>query len=298
MRYALFLFILLSSLSLQSQELVVTVKVIAPSATKTDPIIFNNLEVAIKEFYNNTRWTSDNFEDNERINASVQLTIKEEVGLNTFNGELIVQSSRPVFNSSYNTPMVNIFDRNISFTYNNFQPIEKSDNRYVDNLSSILTYYAYIILGFDYDSFSPNGGDPFFKLAQNTMNLLPNSLSNGDRGWNQNSSDRNRFWLIENLFNPRMRKVRLAYFDYHLAGLDKMAENADLGRTIILSTMNAINDANTTYPNSYLLNMIVDAKSSELIEMFKVSDKNQRGIVYNALVKVDPSNASRYGILK
>jgi hypothetical protein len=194
--------------------------------------------------------------------------------------------------------MINLVDRNVSFTYNNFQPIEKSDNRYVDNLSSILTYYAYLILGFDYDSFSPNGGDPNFRLAQNTMNLIPNSIASNDRGWNQNSSDRNRYWIIENLFNPRLRNVRISYYDYHLEGLDKMADEIDLGRARLLSAMNTINDANTSYPNSYLLNIIVDAKASELIDIFKVTDKNQRGIVYNALVKVDPSNASKYGVLK
>jgi len=283
---------------LEAQELNVNARVIAPNNTTVDKVIFNNLEVAIREFFNNTKWTNDEFESLEKINANIQFTITSEINTNTFEADLIVQSNRPVYNSEYNTPMLNLIDKGVTITYNNFQPIERSENQYVDNLSSILTYYAYIILAFDYESFSPYGGEQYFKLAQQTMNVLPNNVSNGDKGWNQNSSDRNRYWLIENIFNPRLRNFRSAFYDYHRMGLDLMHSDADRSRATILSTMNTINEANSSYLNSMLLNLFVDTKDNELIEIFKVADRNQKSRVRTTLTRINPSNAGKYEVLR
>jgi len=289
---------LVLSLSLsQAQELLVNVKVVAPNLTTTDPVIFQNLEVAIREFYNNTRWTSDAFEPEEKINANVQLTILEELGNNAFSGEIIVQANRPVYNSSYNTPMISLIDNRVSFSYLDRQPIEKSDNRFTDNLSSILTYYAYIILGFDYDSFSENGGEAYFRQAENTLNSVPTSFQG--EGWsNAGNNVRNRFTLLENLFNPRMRDFRSAFYDYHIKSLDAMSDDSDKARAIMLACMNSIRGVNTSYPNSMLLNLFIDTKRDEILEIFKVADRVQKTQVYTTLTRIDPSNASKYGILR
>ncbi len=281
-----------------AQELLVNVKVAAPSLTTTDPLIFQNLEVAIREFYNNTKWTSDNFEPEEKINANVQLTILEESGSNSFSGEIIVQANRPVYNSSYNTPMMSLIDNRVSFTYTDRQPIERSENSFSDNLSSILTYYAYIMIGFDYESFSQNGGEQYFRLAENTLNSVPPSFQ--DEGWQNlvRNNVRNRFTLLENLFNPRMREFRAAFYDYHRLSLDVMTEDSDKARAIMLGCMNSIRGANTSYPNSMLLNLFVDTKRDEILEIFKVADRVQKSQVYTTLTRIDPSNASKYGILR
>lgn len=280
------------------QELNVNIKIAAPNITTTDPIIFQNLETSIKEFYNNTKWTNDDFDDHEKINASIQITITKELSTNSFEADLIVQSNRPVFNSDYNTNMINLVDKGIQFSYNNFQPIYKNDNQFTDNLSAILTYYAYIILGFDYESFSPRGGDDYFKLAQNTLNSVPTNVVNNDAGWNPNSNDRNRYWLIENIFSPRLSKFRSAFYDYHLGGLDIMADEPDKGRAVILSAVNSINEIVSTYPNSYLLNLFVDSKDTELVNVFKGADKNQKSRVYATLTRIAPSRASKYADLR
>ncbi|HMQ07889.1 MAG TPA: DUF4835 family protein [Saprospiraceae bacterium] len=283
---------------LTAQELRVNTRVLARNITQTDPTIFQNLENAISEFFNNTKWTNDQFADNERIEANFQLTLTEEISNSSFVFDIIVQSNRPVYNSEYKTPMVNIYERGVNLIYHNFQPMEKSDNRFVDNLSSILTFYAYIILAFDYESFSPQGGEEYFKMAQNTMMVIPQTVTQNDRGWNQSSGPRNRFWLIENIFNPRMRNVRTAMYDYHRNGLDIMAEDADKGRAVILTAMNTFNTANTAYPNSYLLNTLIDSKSNEILEIFKVADRTEKTSVYTALIRIDPSNANRYNVLR
>ncbi|NNF35273.1 MAG: DUF4835 family protein [Saprospiraceae bacterium] len=289
---------ILFSFHIEAQELNVNARVIAPNNTTVDKVIFNNLEVAIREFFNNTKWTNDEFETLEKINANIQFTITSEINTNTFEADLIVQSNRPVYSSEYNTPMLNLIDKGVTITYNNFQPIERSENQYVDNLSSILTYYAYIILAFDYESFAPYGGEQYFKLAQQTMNVLPNNVANGDKGWNQNSSDRNRYWLIENIFNPRLRNFRAAFYDYHRLGLDLMYSDADRSRATILATMNTINEANSSYLNSMLLNLFVDTKGNELIEIFKVADRNQKSRVRTTLTRINPSNAGKYEVLR
>ncbi len=232
------------------------------------------------------------------VNATVIAPNNTTVDKNTFEADLIVQSNRPVYSSEYNSPMINLIDKGVVITYNNFQPIERSENQYVDNLSSILTYYAYIILAFDYESFSPYGGEQYFKLAQQTMNVVPTNISNSDKGWNQSSSDRNRYWLIENIFNPRLRNFRSAFYDYHRLGLDLMYDDADRSRATILSTMNTINDANNSYLNSMLLNLFVDTKDNELIEIFKVADRNQKSRVRSTLTRINPSNAGKYEVLR
>ena len=297
-RFLLIICIIFCFIQLDAQELNVNVRVIAPNITTVDPIIFNNLETAIREFYNNTKWTDDDFESKERIDANIQFTITSELSTNSFEADLIVQSNRPVFNSDYNSPMINLIDKGIVFTYNNFQPLERSDNQFVDNLSSILTYYAYILLAFDYESFSPYGGESHFKKAQQTMNVVPSNVSNSDKGWNQSSGERNRFWLIENIFNPRLRNFRSTFYDYHRSGLDLMYANADKARAIILSAVNVLDESNNSYRNSMLLNLFVDTKGNELLEIFKVADKNQKSRVYKALTSIDPSNASKYEQLR
>ncbi len=290
--------LVLGTCFLSGQELRVNTRVLARNLTQTDPSVFQNLEKAIDEFFNNTKWTNDFYGDDERIEANFQLTLTEEISNSSFVFDIIVQSNRPVHNTDYKTSMLNIYERGVNLVYHNFQPIEKSENRFVDNLSSILTYYAFLILAFDYESFSPQGGEDYFKAAQNTMLVLPQAISTNDRGWNQNSGPRNRFWLIENIFNPRMRNVRTAFYDYHRKGLDIMAEEPDKGRAVILTAMKTMNEANTSYPNSYLLNTIVDSKSNEIIEIFKVADSGEKTSVYTTLVRIDPSNATRYNVLR
>ncbi|HHS96096.1 MAG TPA: DUF4835 family protein, partial [Phaeodactylibacter sp.] len=203
-----------------AQELQANVSVNTPRLQKTDPQVFKELESAITEFLNAQKWTNDEFDHEERIQINIQLNIKEELANNQFKADLIIQSSRPVYGSDYQTVMLSTVDKDILFTYEQFQPIQYSQNSFIDNLSSLLSFYAYIVIGMDYDSFSPFGGDPYFLAAQEIANTIPTDNSGKYKGWRPIDGQRNRYWIIENFLNPRMRPIRQAIYDYHRLGLD------------------------------------------------------------------------------
>ncbi len=297
------LFILLTfsvlTSKLYSQELDIDVKVTTPISPTADPKLFENLERYVYEFYNNTQWTEDEYENEERIKGTVRIAIVEEKSSNSFVADIIVQSERPVFNSVYVTPMLNYIDKSVEFTYDINQPIQRSDNVYLDQLSSVLTYYAYVILAFDYDSFEPLGGDQHWLNAQNVINAIPSGLTNNN-AWDSGATTvrRNRYWLIENMLNPKVRPYRQSFYDYHRKGLDTMYEDADKGRAILLAAINVYGEVNRNYNNSMVMRLMADSKRSEVLEIFEVGDKGQKNKVRSTMLKIDPTQADKYNILK
>ena len=189
----LFLISLLSTITL-GQELNIDVQVNAPRLVNADPRIFVTLEKQITEFLNNTKWTDDDYEDYERIEGSLNVTITADQNATNFTADFFFQSIRPIYNSNYKSPLLNLVDSGVSFTYNEAQPIENNTNVYVDQLSSILTYYAYMMIAFDYDSFSPLGGDPYFNLAQDVVNSIPSDNRTASSGWQTNGNRFNKYW--------------------------------------------------------------------------------------------------------
>lgn len=289
----------LTATSILAQELNIDVKVTAPVNTTADGKIFETLERSIFEFFNNTKWTEDEYEVLEKINGTVQFTIVEERDNNTFVADVILQSERPVFNSVYVTPMLNYIDKSFQFNYDLLQPLQRSDNVYIDQLSSLLTFYAYAILALDYDSFSPLGGEEYWKAAQNVINAIPTGITD-NTGWDSGSTNvrRNRYWLVENMLNPKVRPYREAYYDYHRKGLDTMYDDPDRGRVILLNAVNTFGDVNKAYNNSMVMRLMADSKRDEVIEIFQVGDKGQKIKVRTTMVKIDPTQADKYGILK
>ena len=195
--------------------------------------------------------------------------------------------------------MLNYIDKNVSFNYDLNQPIQRSDNVYLDQLSSILTFYAYAILALDYDSFSSLGGDEHWQNAQNVINAIPSGLTDGT-GWDSGSTNvrRNRYWLVENMLNPKVRPYRQSFYDYHIKGLDTMYEDADKGRAILLAAVNVYGEVNRNYNNSMVMRLMADTKRDEVIEVFQVGDKGQKTKVRSTMLKIDPTQADRYNILK
>jgi hypothetical protein len=288
----------LYSFSAFSQELNAKVVVSAPISTTVDPVIYQSLEKGISELLNNTRWTEDEFDVSERLDVNVQLTIKSELSATTFEGELIIQSSRPIYNSLYTSPLLNHVDRNVTFTYNDQQVFQKSNVSFTDNLSSILSYYSYLILGLDYDSFSLYGGDVHFQNAQDVVNNLSTSMKS-DGGWKiEGLSKNNRYWILENIMNPRLRPFRQAMYEYHRLGLDDMIEDPDRKRAIISSALTAIGDVNQSIPNSIIMQIFANTKREELVEIFKVDERGPRSKIRTIMAKIDPANASLYDDLK
>lgn len=281
-----------------AQELKMDVQISTPTLNFADPKSIETLKTAISEFFNNNKWTSDNYKPEERIEASLLINIKEDRSPTNFKADFRLQSVRPVYKSTYTSPLMSFIDKDVSFSYQEFQPIENSATSYVDNLSSILTYYAYIIMGFDYDSFENYGGNPHLEVAQQIINNIPSNVSQADRSWTVSGPDRSRYWMLENLNNPRARKFREAFYEYHRLGMDGMYEDADRARAIILSTLNTVAEINKNYPNSMIVQMFTDAKKEEIVEIFAVSNIGEKKRVYDIMVKLDPARTDQYVKLK
>jgi len=281
-----------------AQELNINVKVDIQANLTVDKSIFRGLENRIKEFVNNTRWSEEIFESHEKINGSFQVNIINEIDPTTFEAEIILQTSRPVFHASYETPMVYFIDKNVSFKYTGVEPLFKTTNTFYDNLSSILSFYCYMALAVDFDSFSMMGGDPFLELAREVVSSLPSAYA-FDRGWTKDTGNkRNRYYFYENMVNPTFRPYRESFYDYHRMALDKIAEDDAKSRAIMVSSLTNMSGVDTAYPNSMLIQMFGNAKKTEIIEIFKKAERGQRARVAETMIKMDKSKAGDYKVLE
>ena len=284
-------FSLLLFLNSNAQEFNLKVSINAPNLSIADPRVLKTLEGEIAEFYNNRTWTDDDFEDEERIEGSIQINISEDLSATSFVGSVLISSNRPVYNSGYTTVLLNHIDKDFKFSYEQNAPLRDNSVAFTDNLSSMLTYYAYLILGFDYDSFSPNGGNKYFKIAQNIVGSVPQSFGSGF-GWSASESSRNKYWIIENLLNPRFKPYRDAFYKYHRKGLDLMADNAVQGKQNILDALKSIDRVNRSFRNSMILQMFSNSKNTEILEIYKNSLKPEQRQVYNIMSTIDPAQSS------
>lgn len=299
MRLSLLIFLNALFLSnLAAQELNATVRITAPRLQTTDPKVFKTMESAILDFMNNTRWTLDDYEPEERIECAFQINIISELSSNAFTADIAFQALRPVYGTDYKTPLVSWVDKEVVIQYEEYQPIQESRDVFFDNLSSVLTFYAYTIIGYDSDSFSSMGGDPYFLVAQAVINNIPPQMSDLDKGWTSLNNRNNRYWMIENLMSPRLSDFRKALYQYHRGSLDFMAE--DLGRGIagMTEALEQVDKARATYPNSMALRMFAVTKSDEVIEVFKGADRTTKNKIQQIMRKLDPANASKYNILQ
>ena len=295
--FTLFLAVL-ASISLYAQgELNCNVRVSTPQLQNVDRKVFDQLEVSLREFMNNTKWTDDQFEQEERIKCNFILTIKTEIDDNTFEGELAVQAVRPTYGSGYETPLLSHLDKDFTFQYQQNQPIEflldVADNQ---NLSAVFAFYAYVILGLDYDSYSVYGGDEYLLRAQQVVTNIQNSSTNRSSGWRpaDGGKNRNRYWIMENLLNPRIKPFRVAYYTYHREGLDQMSGDMTAGKEKVLAALQEIDKVSTAYINSMIVQMFANAKRDEIVEMWKIGDRKMKERIFQIMVKVDPANTQRY----
>lgn len=281
-----------------AQELQVSVRINTQKLQQADPKIFETLSGAIEEFMNNQKWTDDVFEPEERIKANILLTIQEELSQVTFKADIAVQASRPVFNSDYETPLLNYIDKGVVFSYEPYQPIQFSKNRFNDNLSSALAFYAYIILGLDYDSFAAYGGEPHFQAAQEIVNTIPDGAAAASPGWRAIAGSPSRFFFIENILSPRVRPFRQAWYEYHRQGLDAAANDVGTTRAIIAAAMEQFRDVDQAYPNSMIIQTFSDTKADEVMELFKRGTPQEKNKVFQVMTKIDASNTSKFRVLK
>ncbi len=285
------LVLFLSTHIFYGQELRCAVQVVAPGIQGTNRNVFESLREAIYEFMNSQQWSNSVFEAGERIECTFHFTINEMIGMDQFKGSLQVQARRPVFNSAYISPILNFKDANIDFKYVEFEPLIYNPGDFDSNLIALLAYYANIILGIDYDTFSNHGGSPFFQNAERITGMMQNAR---ESGWRSFESRRNRYWLVENLLNEHHRPLRDCYYQYHRKGLDVMAEKPEDGRSNIVSSLELLQKVYRQNPNSFALRIFFDAKQQELVNIFSGAFSMEKGRVVNILTEIDPSNAEKY----
>lgn len=291
--YSLTLFVLLlTSFSLSAQELQFNVSINAEVVQTTEQAIFTEMENAFERFLNDTEWTNDPFRNNERIKGNLFLTITDQPQVGRFTANAQIQVIRPVYGTNYESLLLNFADRDWDFTYTQSQPLRFNETIYTDNITAMLSFYAYIALGLDYDSFSPLGGSRHYEKAQNIVNVAQNS---GATGWGQFQNRRNRYWLIENLFiNKQYEPLRQAIYTYHRQVMDKFTEDPVTAREQVLELLKQIQAVNRVLPNSIGIIAFLDAKNDEIVNMLKEGDMGLRRNAYNELLKLDPSRRSKY----
>jgi hypothetical protein len=298
-----FLVSLLLTLGIHAQELQGKLTIMSNQInSQVDKKIFQTLQAALTNFINNRKWTNDVYQSQERIECNFLLNLTEYLGNNVFKGTLTVQAGRPVYNTSYVSPIINFQDQDFEFKYVEFQPIEFNENRIqgndalTANLTALLAYYVNIVLGMDYDSFSLRGGDPYFQKAQYIVNNAPEARE--ITGWKAFDGLRNRFRLVYGLVDSRFTLVHDAIYSYYRNGMDKFYDNEKDGRDGVLSALNSLNTVNNENPNSMVIQFFFQGKSTELINIFNKADADVKTRAREFLTHLDLTNINAYKGLK
>jgi len=260
--------------------------------------VFRTFQTALNNFINNRKWTADNFQPNERIQCNFIFNLQPTSETNVYNASLTIQAARPVFNTSYQSPIINFQDESISFKYVEFQQLDFNENRVtgsdaqVSNLTAVIAYYVYMVLAFDYDSFSPRGGDLYFQKAQNIVNNAPDGR--GISGWKAFDGQRNRYWLVENMLNTRYTIMHDVYYNYYRMGLDKFYEDEAASRVEIMNALNLMNNFVNENPNRMIGQFFFQGKATELIKIFSRAPQQDKIRVSEMLQRLDITNAAKY----
>lgn len=291
----LLVFSLLIFRSINAQELNCSVDInftqIQGSSNKQ---IFDQMKNSILQFMNNTKWTNEVFAPNEKIDCSILIIIKEVVGQDEYSGSIQVTSNRPVFKSSYTTPVLNIEDEYFQFKFQQFTQLEFNINTFQNNLTSILQYYAYVILAYDYDTFSSEGGTTYWQKAQL---IVQNAQNAPETGWKSNQNglqQRNRYWLVENAMQPAFKGIRDCMYDYNFKGLDHMFENVEESRSVIAKSLELLIPVYRSRPGLMNLQVFFNAKREEIVNIFKGASPEEKTKVLETLAIIDPANTNRY----
>ena len=273
-----------------AQELKCDIAINSSQVSGSDKSVYESMQTALYEFINNTKWTNINFKTSEKIECSIAITIKERSG-SDFSGEINMALRRPCYKSSYTTPMLNYLDSKFSFSYTEGQPLDFSMNTHISDLTSTIAFYVYMFLGIDFDSFSLNGGKPFFEAAEQIVN---NAQGSSQPGWKSMDGNKNRYWLAENATSNSYAPLHQFLYEYHRLGLDLMSEKPDEGRAAILRAIQQLQTVHSTYPSCFLLQLMIEAKRDEIINVFSEGTQKEKTEAVNIMKQIDPSKSSRY----
>jgi hypothetical protein len=257
--------------------------------------IFESMRNDIMDFMNSRSWTNDTYTANEKIQCNLFITINEQLTNTKFTATIQVQSNRPVYNSAYSSPILNINDTQFEFEYMENTQINFSPDQHRNNFTSVLAYYAYLIIAHDYDTFRKNGGTPYYNLAQRVVN---NAQSAAEPGWRAFESTQNRYWIVENILNSPFIPMRECLYEYHRNGLDKMYNDPIEGRANITRALEKLNQVHQTNPSSYNVQIFFQAKSDEVVGIYSNAQPTEKNTIYNLLQRIDAGNVKKYSSLK
>lgn len=277
--------------ALKSQEFECSVQVSAPQLQQTNRDKFQELRKGLYEFVNERHWTNYSYKIDERIECTIGITITQEVSSDEFKAKINLVLKRPVYGTSYLTNLLNYQDNDFEFQWQEGQPLEYNDNSFTTNLTATIAYYIYVFLGMDFDSFSPLGGNPYFEKAQNIVNMAQSAR---EKGWKAYESMKNRYWLTENLMNSSYSNIRKAMYEYHRKGMDLMQDNMEKGRAGVLNSLEMLQRAHREKPRLFLMQLVLEAKRDELINIFSQASQMDKTKAVNILKEIDPSNANSY----
>ncbi|MBT4216994.1 MAG: DUF4835 family protein [Flavobacteriales bacterium] len=287
----LFFLIGLINFSVFSQEILCNVQVNSSQIQTSDKKIYQTMQTSIYEFLNNTQWTNTVVKNEERIECTMLISIQERVSNDEFKATIQIQSTRPIFGTSYKSTMFNYIDKNFRFKYLEYQSLEFSETTHLSSITSVLAFYVNIILGLDYDSFSDQGGMEYFVKAQNIVNNCQNTA---ESGWRAFESDKNRYWIAHDFLESRYGTIHDVLYRYHRLGLDKLGEEPDDARFEITESLEELRKIYRENPNAFLLKLFFDAKSSEITNIYSEAYPNEQARIIKTLIEIDPSNSSLY----
>ena len=283
------------AVGMSAQEINCTVTVNSDQIEGSNKQIFETLKRSIEEYMNQNRWTNMTYAIPEKIECSMLIIVKKMEN-NMFTCEMTLQSRRPVYGTTYTTPLLNFKDQAFNFTYQEFDRIEYQQNQFTTNLTAMLAYYCYLIIGHDQDSFQRLGGTPFFQQCEEIVNTCQSaSMDNTEqRGWLAFESNRSRYALINNLLDEAFKKYRNYYYEYHRLGLDEMSSNVTNGRARIAEGLPVLKEAYRARPATYVINTFLDAKAEELVDIFSQGTEKEKQDVYTILTDIDPTRVNTY----
>ena len=291
--------ILISIQQIRGQEIQANVTVMTDRVgSNVDKRIFQTLQSALYDFINNRKWSNETFSTNEKIPCNFLLNLNGASDNNTFSASLTIQAGRPIFNTSYQSPLINHMDESVTFKYIQYQALDFNENRVggtdplTANLTAVFAYYVNLILGLNFDSFGLRGGDPYFQKALNIVNNAPES--NALNGWKPFDGLRNRFWLIENLTNPKYNPLHDAIYNYYRPGLDQMFDHEGDARTAVMNSLISLNSINNEFPNIMFLQFFFQGKGTEIANVFKHGTPDDKSRALDILSRIDVSNLNRY----
>jgi hypothetical protein len=279
---------------LYAQEINCTVTINSDQVGQTNQQIFKTLERSLNDFVNKSKWTNKVYKERERVNTRIFITVSEFES-NRFKASIQLQSSRPVFNTSYESPVFNYKDNQFNFEYIEFQPLVYNENVFDSNLVGVVAYYVYVMLGLDADTFALEGGNEFYRKAQN---IVTQAQGSSFTGWSQSSSDRTRFELVDNLLSNTFREYRIAMYNYHRKGLDILADNNSTGKQVIAGTMRLMETMVKRRPNAFLIQTFFDAKSEEIRDIFSDGPKMDIVQLRETLARIAPFYSNTWNEIK